>query len=253
MAQGTTNRSIDDIIGSIRSIVETDREARGVEPARPAANDDVGMPVDLTDLPSGGRSARRPAPKSSEVYAEPFAAPFMADEEAVFVLSAPLEHTDEPHPRVDGGSDAGHLAEIAATVERNLEWMSAPKPAFRETTRSDAQHAKFEALKASMDKPVAAPPAPVQTRLPQETPAPTVVANAMVPMPGSYFEPIREQHVEGVEGAAAASAPDPLLDEAMLRPIIREWLDDNLPPLVERLVREELEAAISGRASKPSR
>lgn len=40
----------------------------------------------------------------------------------------------------------------------------------------------------------------------------------------------------------------PLIDEAVLRPIVREWLDDNLPPMVERLVREELQRAIGGKS-----
>jgi cell pole-organizing protein PopZ len=31
------------------------------------------------------------------------------------------------------------------------------------------------------------------------------------------------------------------LAEEMMRPMLKEWLDENLPPLVERLVREEIE------------
>ena len=31
------------------------------------------------------------------------------------------------------------------------------------------------------------------------------------------------------------------LAEEMMRPMLKNWLDDNLPPLVERLVREEIE------------
>jgi cell pole-organizing protein PopZ len=34
--------------------------------------------------------------------------------------------------------------------------------------------------------------------------------------------------------------------EAVLRPILREWLDANLPGLVERLVREEIERIARG-------
>ncbi len=33
----------------------------------------------------------------------------------------------------------------------------------------------------------------------------------------------------------------------MLRPMLKEWLDDNLPPLVERLVRDEIERVSRGR------
>ncbi|WP_428978218.1 PopZ family protein [Hansschlegelia beijingensis] len=32
----------------------------------------------------------------------------------------------------------------------------------------------------------------------------------------------------------------------MLRPMLRAWLDDNLPPLVERLVRNEIERVARG-------
>ncbi len=35
--------------------------------------------------------------------------------------------------------------------------------------------------------------------------------------------------------------------EGMLRPMLRSWLDDNLPAMVERLVREEIERVSRGR------
>ena len=34
--------------------------------------------------------------------------------------------------------------------------------------------------------------------------------------------------------------------EEMLRPMLQQWLDDNLPTLVERLVREEIERVARG-------
>ncbi len=34
--------------------------------------------------------------------------------------------------------------------------------------------------------------------------------------------------------------------EEMLRPMLKDWLDDNLPTLVERLVREEIERVARG-------
>jgi hypothetical protein len=37
------------------------------------------------------------------------------------------------------------------------------------------------------------------------------------------------------------------LVEDLLRPMLRSWLDVNLPPLVERLVREEIERVSRGR------
>lgn len=38
-----------------------------------------------------------------------------------------------------------------------------------------------------------------------------------------------------------------VLVESLLRPMLRSWLDDNLPLLVERLVREEIERVSRGR------
>jgi uncharacterized protein len=40
---------------------------------------------------------------------------------------------------------------------------------------------------------------------------------------------------------------DDLVKE-MLRPMLKEWLDDNLPHIVERLVREEIERVSRGRS-----
>jgi cell pole-organizing protein PopZ len=37
------------------------------------------------------------------------------------------------------------------------------------------------------------------------------------------------------------------LVQDMLKPMLRAWLDDNLPPLVERLVRAEIERVARGR------
>jgi len=36
------------------------------------------------------------------------------------------------------------------------------------------------------------------------------------------------------------------LAEQMLRPMLQEWLDNNLPLLVEKLVREEIERVARG-------
>jgi cell pole-organizing protein PopZ len=46
--------------------------------------------------------------------------------------------------------------------------------------------------------------------------------------------------------AGSARSMDELVED-MLRPMLRSWLDTNLPPLVERLVREEIERVSRGR------
>lgn len=51
------------------------------------------------------------------------------------------------------------------------------------------------------------------------------------------FEKLRQTTMENIEGKT----------EAILRPMLSEWLDNNLPTLVERLVREEIERVSRGR------
>ena len=62
--------------------------------------------------------------------------------------------------------------------------------------------------------------------------------------------------LSGLTGAVAAARDLPLgyaqqtledLVKNLLRPMLKEWLDDNLPPLVERLVEKEI-AKLVGRA-----
>ncbi|MDO3434298.1 DUF2497 domain-containing protein [Rhizobium sp. CBN3] len=53
-----------------------------------------------------------------------------------------------------------------------------------------------------------------------------------------------EELATAIDGAESRSLDE--IAEDMLRPMLREWLDDNLPTLVERLVREEIERVARG-------
>ncbi|WHO71740.1 DUF2497 domain-containing protein [Rhizobium sp. BT03] len=53
-----------------------------------------------------------------------------------------------------------------------------------------------------------------------------------------------EELAAAIDGAERRSLDE--IAEDMLRPMLREWLDDNLPMLVERLVREEIERVARG-------
>jgi len=54
-----------------------------------------------------------------------------------------------------------------------------------------------------------------------------------------------EELAAAIDGAAERRSLDEIAED-MLRPMLREWLDDNLPTLVERLVREEIERVARG-------
>jgi cell pole-organizing protein PopZ len=69
---------------------------------------------------------------------------------------------------------------------------------------------------------------------------------------------LSEETTAAVDSAFNALAQTVLVQNArtledlvreMLRPLLKSWLDDNLPSLVERLVRAEIERVSRGRSS----
>lgn len=104
--------------------------------------------------------------------------------------------------------------------------------------------------------------APLQTELPENVvQEPAVMKPAASPNAASPQEPAPSVHrvddrlLSSEADATAASAFESLsslvlsrnprtlddLVQDMLRPLLKSWLDDNLPPLVEKLVRAEIE------------
>lgn len=95
-------------------------------------------------------------------------------------------------------------------------------------------------------------PAPIKAEHPaQPSPVPPVAAQVKtIPVPPAE-EMLLSRATEASVGNAftrldstvAQSSPKTLEDLAkeMLRPMLKTWLDDNLPPLVERLVQAEIE------------
>lgn len=113
-------------------------------------------------------------------------------------------------------------------------------------------------------RPVPAPPPHVETdaedevlELSQPAPEPAIRATA-IPAPPRAVEPILSpETAEATRGALDALSrllvrPEPESDGTleglvrdMLRPILREWVDANLPRMAERLVAKEI-AKITG-------
>ena len=68
---------------------------------------------------------------------------------------------------------------------------------------------------------------------------------------GLLSAPLGESVMSAFEALAATVVLQntPMLERVMrdlLRPMLKTWLDDNLPPLVERLVRTEIERVARG-------
>ncbi|MBN9010966.1 MAG: DUF2497 domain-containing protein, partial [Rhizobiales bacterium] len=94
-------------------------------------------------------------------------------------------------------------------------------------------------------RPVAPAPRPVPPVSRPAAPTAPVAAPLLSPradaaVAGSF------QQLAGKMLAGGARPVDEVVEE-LLRPMLRNWLDTNLPPLVERLVREEIERVSRGR------
>ena len=263
MSEGAQRRSIDEIIGSIRSIMD-----RGTEPA---VNDDV--PDELTDLPASPvhpvAHAEPVAPRAIEgdaVELPPFAHVATHDDAdrarmAEIARTVTSNLPDEPtEVELNGVAqlDEGPIADpVAATVSPDLARAGRAfgrrgVPAdelpvhdrLRDLNRTVASEhtvsmrgvtvqAANDPLPGEAAEAPAAAPSPVPFAPEAMAAFPQVALPVPLPAPAPHAAP-------------SAAASDPVLDDATLRPIVREWLDDNLPPLVERLVREELQKAIRG-------
>jgi cell pole-organizing protein PopZ len=106
-----------------------------------------------------------------------------------------------------------------------------------------------EAMTAEMPEPMMAEPAPfpAMPELPelQSEPAPAprpLISNSTSAAVDSAFNTLA--HTVLVQNARTLED----LVREMLRPLLKSWLDDNLPGMVERLVRAEIERVSRGRS-----
>ena len=157
----------------------------------------------------------------------------------------------EPH-------EPGHTRDDGVLVLDSS--MMVPEPP-RDTPPRDAPQPKPSAERpAIMEHPVVTESdPPVSRALPQQQPAPVATPPGKPPAPSNPL-------LVAPEAAAAAGASvdtlmrtlasernsavqrgGPTIEDLVrseLRPLLKDWLDNHLPPLVERLVRAEIERVV---------
>ena len=203
--------TMEEILASIRRIISDDEPvAAKAEPlkAPETAEEDASAALGQDDIDAMLASFDAPPVPKPEPLEKPQAAPKPAPE-AKAPLSRPtiVESAPEPDSQMDD-LDVFELTD-EMTAEPELE----PEPlAFTPRTASAPREAIAERLISE--------------------PAGEAVNAAF----GSLAHTILSQN---------ARTLDDLVKE-MLRPMLKAWLDDNLPPLVERLVRHEIERVARG-------
>lgn len=231
--------SMEEILASIRRIIADDHGA----PITPRQPRHAGPPViesAARPAPSPAASTRASAPRDEAEYANAPAPPRLAPARGAYQSreAGPYrERTSSPDhpPRVDPaprewqGLRHAHEEPPQARSERPVRPDASLRPA--EPRRHDAT--------------ASAQPAP-------QPPASRHVEAARSGDMEPLLSPVAQASVTSAFGALTASmqAQSPSMVEGavrdMLRPMLKEWLDQNLPTIVERLVRAEIERVARG-------
>jgi cell pole-organizing protein PopZ len=231
--------SMEEILASIRRIIADDDANKTAPRAAEAA-------------PPAARHAEPPQPPQPPAPAPSAAPPEASVEEAE---AQPVAVADEPEPVSSVAAD-DQTSDILDLTESMASPMPppAPEPNPEPSPMPDAAP-QFRTIDGSFDvsyEEAAEKSAPHKEA--DEAPQPFASA-------GGYRGDERTQLISNSTSAAVDSAFNTLaqtvlvqnartledLVREMLRPLLKSWLDDNLPGMVERLVRAEIERVSRGR------
>jgi uncharacterized protein len=210
--------SMEEILASIRRIIADDDAAKPQkpEPAKPAA----------AAPPPPPKPAPKPAPPEPVAMSQDDIDAMLSnfDQPAPTPPPPPAPPPPEPEP------DVLDLTEAMATPEPQ------PPPFRTIGTEPDVMFAEPE------PEPEPPPPPPPPPRQASAPPAePRIVSDVTRAAVDAAFNSLAQTVL--VQNARTLED----LVKEMLRPMLKSWLDDNLPTLVERLVRAEIERVSRGR------
>ncbi|MGY3550726.1 cell pole-organizing protein PopZ [Bradyrhizobium sp. USDA 4472] len=249
-----TEPSMEEILASIRRIIADD-EAKPppAETAKPSpAAAPAPKPQAMADVPpskiaAAKPAAEKPAPSPVAKPAPPPPSPPPAadagpnsqdDIDALLAgldtaTAAPEIRAPEPEPEAEGD-----VLELTDDMAMDPEPTPAPPPPnFHKVEPRD----DLEFAEAPPPRPTPAPSyAPVDFDAPPLPPQQPILAQSTVSAVESAFNSLAHT----VLSSNARTLED--LVKEMLRPMLKSWLDDNLPGLVERIVKAEIERVSRG-------
>ena len=220
--------SMEEILASIRRIIADD-EAKPAAAEKPASPTAAAKPAVMKDIPP---SAIAPAPKPVPPPPPP-PAPEPAASNNQDDIDAMLASLDAATPEADirpaqPEADVFELTDEMALPE------PAPAPAATFSKVEPQDDIEFTEAKASRRQP--AYEAPFESA----APARPILSHSTVSAVESAFNSLANT----VLSNNARTLED--LVKEMLRPMLKSWLDDNLPGLVERIVKAEIERVSRG-------
>jgi cell pole-organizing protein PopZ len=227
--------SMEEILASIRRIIADD-EAKPSAAEKPASALAAAKPAVMKDIPP---SAIAPAPKPAPPAPKPAPAPPPPAPEPV--VSNNQEDIDAMLASLDAATPEADIRpaqpEPEADVFELTDEMALPEPAPAAATFNKVEpqdDIEFTEAKASRRQPAYEPP------FESAAPARPILSHSTVSAVESAFHSLANT----VLSNNARTLED--LVKEMLRPMLKSWLDDNLPGLVERIVKAEIERVSRG-------
>lgn len=246
-----TEPSMEEILASIRRIIADD-EAKPppAEAAKPAPAP-APKPQPMADIPPSKvapakPAAEKPAPPPAAKPAPPPPPAPAADagpnsQDDIDALLAGLDTATAapeiraPEPEPEPEPDVLELTDEMAMEPEPTP--APPPPSFRKVEPRD----DLEFAEAPPPRPTPAPSyAPVDFDAPPLPPQQPILAQSTVSAVESAFNSLAHT----VLSSNARTLED--LVKEMIRPMLKSWLDDNLPGLVERIVKAEIERVSRG-------
>ena len=242
--------SMEEILASIRRIIADD-EAKPPGGEKPAA---AGQPAPAKAEKPGTAAAAPKPPVTNDVPPSKIPAPVAASAKAT---PAPLAASAAPAPGAANSQEDidallngldestppgefrappsdGEVFELTDDMAVPSAAPPNPQPSFHKIDPEDDLEFTESAALRNVQRPAAYDP-------PQVPPSPPILSQTTVSAVESAFNTLAHT----VLSNNARTLED--LVKEMLRPMLKSWLDDNLPGLVERIVKAEIERVSRGR------
>jgi cell pole-organizing protein PopZ len=247
--------SMEEILASIRRIIADDeakpavaeKPAPPAAPAKPeiAATPPAAKPPVMKDIPPSviaPAAKPAPAPKPAPPPPPPAPEPVSNNQDDIDAMLASLDAATpeaEIRPSQPDGEVFDLTDEMALPDPAPPPAAAPPASAFHKIEpQDDIEFTESAAARALHRQPAYEPP-PLETAA--TTPAQQILSRSTVSAVESAFNSLANT----VLSNNARTLED--LVKEMLRPMLKSWLDDNLPGLVERIVKAEIERVSRGR------
>jgi cell pole-organizing protein PopZ len=231
--------SMEEILASIRRIIADDEAkpaiaekltspAAPAKPEKPAAAAPPAKPAAMSELPPPAPPAAAKAPPPAPPPPAPAPAVSNSQDDIDALLNGLDEATtpEEIRPAPPDG-DVLELTDEMALPDP-------PQASFKKVEPTDDLEFTEAVARAAPRQPAFEPP-------PAEAARPQILSRSTVSAVESAFNSLAHT----VLSNNARTLED--LVKEMLRPMLKSWLDDNLPGLVERIVKAEIERVSRGR------